>query len=605
MRNFEFYDKQAIISCNGEMCKTASELLSSELFKEVLTRYLDELRTKTSNLLKIFPAEKDKEIRRSEENIKEHDAAQDKRILELLQKLSEMPKEDVKINYPHLAKFFDDCDMLQQFIENLYNYWRRYERFLICYAEQDSQTSIDKKPWTTFNNTIECLNHLVRKVYRDIIFNITNEKLSVYRQMPAGSQVAIIATKKDWEYGTYENLKDVKFIRQILIEPPLILDPPYNKRSGMFKRVDSNPIENLKLNCDDWLCFPAKVGELVIHLFFHKQFIGLGASVINLFDLVEDSEVKKKPDAIYLYGVPEEDMQRYKDNQTVFFEDDENDIMVAAIPLNDKFGYFGYIKKMMLTLHNAMMMKKGRMPVHGAMVKIEMNNGINANVIIMGDTGAGKSESLEAFRVIGEKYLREMTIIFDDMGSLEISDENKNGKKDEVIKAYGTETGAFVRLDDLQPGYTLVNIDRSIIMSPHKINARAVLPITTLKEVLHGYKIDYFLYANNYEQVDNEHPFLEKFDDVEKAIGVFRAGKRMAKGTTTETGLVAAYFANVFGPAQYQELHEKIAKRYFDAIFKKGVFVGQLRTRLGIPGYETKGPEEAAEALFKVILKGR
>ena len=596
MKSFEFYGKQAIISCNGEMCKTASELLSSELFKEVLSRYLDELRSKSSNLLKIF----------SDNMIKPDNALQEKSIMELLQKLSEMPAEKIKAAYPALANFFYDKYLLQQFVENLYNYWRRYERFLICYEENDTATSIDKKPWTTFNNTIECLNHLVRKVYRDIIFNITNEKLSVYRQMPSGCQVAIIASKRECEHGTYNNLKDVKLIRQILIEPPLILDPPFNKRSGMFKKVDSNPIEDIRLNTDDWLCFPAKVGNLVIHLFFHKQFIGLGASVINLFDLVEDSELRKKPDAIFLYGVPEEHMQRYKDNQTVFFEDDKNDMMVAAIPLNDKFGYFGYIKKMMLTLHNAMMMKKGRMPVHGAMVKIEMNNGIHANVIIMGDTGAGKSESLEAFRVIGEKYLKEMTIIFDDMGSIEITNEDNNiNNKTEVIKAYGTETGAFVRLDDLQPGYTLVNIDRSIIMSPHKINARAVLPITTLKEVLYGHKIDYFLYANNYEHVDDEHPFLEKFDSVEKAIEVFRAGKRMAKGTTTETGLVAAYFANVFGPAQYMELHEKIAKRYFDAIFKNGIFVGQLRTRLGIPGYETKGPEEAAEALFEEILKGR
>ena len=81
MRKFEFYGKQAIISCNGEMCKTASELLSSELFKEVLSRYLDELRSKSSNLLKIF----------SDNTIKPDNALQEKSILELLQKLSEMP----------------------------------------------------------------------------------------------------------------------------------------------------------------------------------------------------------------------------------------------------------------------------------------------------------------------------------------------------------------------------------------------------------------------------------------------------------------------------------------------------------------------------------
>ncbi|MDZ7821174.1 MAG: hypothetical protein U5N26_04820 [Candidatus Marinimicrobia bacterium] len=43
----------------------------------------------------------------------------------------------------------------------------------------------------------------------------------------------------------------------------------------------------------------------------------------------------------------------------------------------------------------------------------------------------------------------------------------------------GTETGAFVRLDDLQPGYAFGQLDRSIIMSPGKINSRILLPVTT------------------------------------------------------------------------------------------------------------------------------
>jgi hypothetical protein len=230
------------------------------------------------------------------------------------------------------------------------------------------------------------------------------------------------------------------------------------------------------------------------------------------------------------------------------------------------------------------------------MVKVSLKNGKSANVIILGDTGAGKSESLKAFRVLGEKYIRDMTIIFDDMGSLELS---KDGK----IKAYGTETGAFVRLDDLQPGFAFGNIDRSIIMSPQKINARAILPVTTLKEVLQGYPVDFLLYANNYEEVDDAHPFFDEFHSVDDALEVFREGTRMAKGTTTEKGIVHSYFANIFGPPQYEDLHEKLAIKYFKVLFESGVRIAQLRTRLGIPGFETKGPESAAEALFEVISK--
>ena len=62
-----------------------------------------------------------------------------------------------------------------------------------------------------------------------------------------------------------------------------------------------------------------------------------------------------------------------------------------------------------------------------------------------------------------------------------------------------------------------------------------------------------------------------------------------------------SYFANIFGPPQYHEVHEKLAESYFQHLFEKEVFVGQLRTRLGLPGWETKGPEEAARTLITVI----
>ena len=75
----------------------------------------------------------------------------------------------------------------------------------------------------------------------------------------------------------------------------------------------------------------------------------------------------------------------------------------------------------------------------------------------------------------------------------------------------------------------------------------------------------------------------------------------MSKGTTTSTGLVHSYFANIFGPPEYKTVHEKIASKYFLSFFKNNVFVGQMRTRLGIPGYESTGPKEAAMELLKII----
>ncbi len=122
-----------------------------------------------------------------------------------------------------------------------------------------------------------------------------------------------------------------------------------------------------------------------------------------------------------------------------------------------------------------------------------MKNGKTFNIAIMGDSGAGKSESLEAFRTLSEKYVKDMRVIFDDMGTFVLNETTSP-------KAYGTEIGAFVRLDDLDTGYAYKEIDRSIFMNPDKINSRIIIPIASYNDIMKGYPIDMFLYANNYEE---------------------------------------------------------------------------------------------------------
>ena len=581
---FYFYDKQVVIKSNRGICQDSEELIKSELFKKVLQKYLKYLKKKDSPLLGIF-----KDILES---------IQEEFILtSFLLLCKDSSIEDVSKTNSQFALLLRDSYLFHQFIERLYDFWRDYERFFIKYdLEEDENAKSCEKPYRAFNQTIEQLNHLVRKTYRNICENVTGDHPRIYRQVPAGCQVGLITTGIDYQLPlVYKKVvRDIPLITQILIEPPLIIDPLMNKRAGQFEKVDTNPLQEVKINPRDWLCFPAKVGDLIIYFYFYNKFIGLGTALANLFELAHDEELLGAPKAIYLFGVPPASLEQYGDSPAVFYDDEENNLLIAALPARDEMGYFGYIKKMILTLHNIVMMKRGRLPVHGAMVRICLKNGKSANLVIVGDTGVGKSESLEAFRVLAKEYIRDMTIIYDDMGSLEITEEGE-------IKSYGTEVGAFVRLDDLQSGYAFGVIDRSIIMSPHKVNARAVIPITTLQEVLKGYKVDYFLYANNYEEVDDSHPIFEEFFSAEEAIAVFREGARLAKGTTTEKGLVRSYFANIFGPIQYKELHERIALRYFSKLFENKVKVGQLRTRLGIPGYEQKGPEKAARELLKII----
>ena len=514
-------------------------------------------------------------------------------LVDVLKILSKLELDCVLPLMPEAAPIVRDPFLLNTFIENLYNSWREYERFVVVDSADDR---LDQRPYRTFNATIESLMHLVRKVYRDVQRNTTGRRPNVYRQVQAGAEIATIALPKEMKLpgGAYDKLKDIPVIRQILVYPPLLLNPPMNKRTGQFQRIPQNPLDVVEINPEEWLCYPARVGPLLILVYFHERFFELGFSLCNLLELADDEALNEPVNAVYLYGVPGTALDSLAPLPTVFYDDTENDLISAAVPNRDEFGYFGYLKKMVLTLHNIKMLRMERLPFHGAMVNIVLRGGKSFTVLIFGDTGAGKSETLEAFRTMGEDMIADIVTIADDMGSLEIGADGE-------IKGYGTEVGAFVRLDDLQPGYAFGQLDRTIIMNPNQVNARVILPVTNYSNVMRGYRPDMVLYANNYEEVDAEHPLIERLPDAETALAVWRDGAAMSKGTTTTTGLVHTYFVNVFGATQYREDHDVIARRYFEEFYKQGIFVGQLRTRLGMPGWERSGPEEAARALLEAL----
>jgi len=495
--HYEIWQRKIILRLKERACDSPEELLRSRVFSDILYECIQSLKEQNSFLLNIF-------------DNKEVDDERVRLLVRTLEFLAVLKGELVPRVVPGAEMFFRNPDLFNEFIEYLYNFWRSFDRFILC---DSTGNRFDIRPYRTFNLTIEHLTDLIRKTYRDLQENITGRHPKIYRQVEAGAEVAAIAFPAPVPFGAgiYKGLNDVPVIRQVLLFPPLILNPPMNKRTGQFERTDTNPVQKVGLNPRDWLCYPAKVGELIVLVYVYKEFYELGLSLCNLFEIADDEDLMRKPDAVYFYGIPEETAGLIHENPTVFYDDTENDMLVASVPRGNAFSYFGYLKKMMLTLHNIRMMKAGRLPFHGALVRITLRGERVHNVLIIGDSGAGKSESLEALRHMGRDRIQDFIVIADDMGSLEI-DPDMN------IVAYGTETGAFLRLDDLKPGYAFGQLDRSIIMNPGLTNARIILPVTPFEYVVRGHPVDFIFYANNYEEIDESHPVIESFSTPESAL---------------------------------------------------------------------------------------
>ena len=575
-KEFSISNDKVLMNFSTRYCNNFESLLESEGFRRVLSVYLKKSEKKRTLSYRYLV----KSLNTTDITSLRED------ITKIFKWLTIMDvKEVVELNTRY-SEILSNKEEFINVIEDFYLFWRRLERYTIIQNDKVSQ-GLAAMNFTEANSAFE---KLILKFYRKIEQNVLGRTPQVFRQITAGGNCSIMINKLLWPIPKgYESLEDINFIDCILLEPPFITYPKKNTRNGMFSEVNNNPLKYAHINKEHWFCYPAKVGELIAYIYFHRDFMNHGITLCNLFEMAKREECRgRQPDIVYVFGI--NDGEELK---TVFYDDEENNIMLGYVNYSEEIDYFGYMKKMILTLHNLIMIKRGCLPIHGAMVNVQMKNGKEANVVIMGDSGAGKSESLEAFRTLSEEYISNMNIIFDDMGTFK--------EIDGEIYGYGTEIGAFVRLDDLAQGYAFREIDRSIFMNPDKINARLVMPVAPYSQIVKGYKIDLFLYANNFTDINKGDKAIEYFNNAEDAIELFKSGPRMAKGTTTEEGLVESYFANPFGPAQKQEATDILIDRYFKAMFDTNVKVGQIKTCLGVKGREQEGPREAAIELFNII----
>lgn len=575
-KEFSITGNKAILNLSEQFFNDVNELLNSESFLD-LTKCFINYHKKDST--RVYAYIEQFFINSSVDSLA-------RELTDILKLLTVMNIDEVssKINkYHNLNK---EKDGLLKIVEEFYNYWRNLERYSIIQQNENSR-GVGVVNFVEIN---EKLKNMILQAYRRIEMSILGEWPKVYRQVPAAADASIMIRQFNKNYPEiYKDLNKIPFITQVMIETPYITYTKSNKRDGVFEEVYENPILNTNINYPHFFCYPAKVGDNLIFIYFHRDLLTHGVSASNLFELADVKEIEEKaPDAIYIYG-PKDQGER----KNSFYYDKENKLYVGYIAYSDKIDYFGYLKKMVLTLNNVINIKKGYLPIHGAGLSVVLQNNKTVNIVILGDSGAGKSESIEAFRSLAKDYIKEMTIVFDDMGSFRI----KNNK----VYAYGTEIGAFVRLDDLDAGYAFKQIDRSIFMNPDKVNSRLIMPVASFDEINLGYEVDFFLYADNYSAVLDGCDSIEIFNTKEEALRVFKRGARLAKGTTTETGLVQTYFANPFGPVQKREECDKLLDKYFDNLFENKVKVGTIKTQLGLNNMQFEGPRSAAIELFELI----
>lgn len=565
--NFIVDHKKVILNMDKSI--DSNHLMDSPCLKEIWGNYVDEIKEKGKfSFLRLFDY-----VQNPKEDFL--------RFFKLV--LNYQLKDILKYHYG-FDLLIMHSEEIYTLVEGFYDYWRRLERYAIIHV---SSNQIQYKDENIQKNLAQ-FSEVILNTYRTISEKLLGEEFGIYRSLPAGVNASLSVSYNKWmaRNSRYSFLSMVEFINQIIIKPPFISYTAKNKRTGTYPEVFENPVEEIQQNfkAEEYYCYAAHVGSALAYVYFHRDYLSHGVTLCNLFDFIPLSKCYgQKPELLYIFGADVE-------KESVFFHDKDENIYVGIAPHNSSIDYFGYMKKMLLTLYNVKMINQGNLPLHGACVNITMKDGRTKNVVIIGDSGAGKSETLAALSECAGANISDQLTVFDDMGTFKL----ENGR----IYAYGTEIGAFVRLDDMALGYAYKEMDRAIFMNPDKINSRLVIPVATYGQIMKGYPVDMVLYANNYEETNQP---LKIFKNKEEALKVFIKGARKAKGTTQEIGLVESFFANPFGPVQRMKQTQKLLDLYFTRLFNDNIIVGELYTQLAVSGKEHEGPGAAAEKLFEIL----
>ncbi len=385
-----------------------------------------------------------------------------------------------------------------------------------------------------------------------------------------------------------------------------------NKRAFPFFELDTNPLDTDMFEPDDWVGVPLQVGKWLVIAYIHKHrgSIEVEPGLLNLFPYYKINKdfSKTKPDGLFFFGFP-----GVKKEYLGFHIDEKNDLLIGMVPDAPEYGYFGYCKKPILTLHNVLAIRANDFPLHC---------GCNRYVV-----GFDKKTD--------EPFISEVFIKADDMGKAELMRDSKGNT--EAIKFFGTEIGAFTCLDGLSEQAKMQMLGREIGYNAHfGTNARQIVPVAEESEVRRGHDLDMLLYINNYILKKRGETMIDTSMSVTDALQVFRDGRRCAAGSTQtgRGGTEISYWANPFpllmsndGEVLHKHLYEQYTETEsrlvsdMEKLTKKGVMhVGVAYSQLMAGVYEGnedqdvldaefnnrdevehRGPERLAEALIDTI----
>ena len=253
------------------------------------------------------------------------------------------------------------------------------------------------------------------------------------------------------------------------------------------------------------------------------------------FEVTEDDLKDIKPDAVSFLGLPTNVMgEDYKLGYFMDKDEDGNEVPVSWVDKEDITDYMGYFKKPILTVANEVVKNKEMLPIHGSAMTICLKNGMRKTVVMGGDSGTGKSETIIAMMEDVVKnagsQVESIELLAGDMLSLFEGDDGQ-------VYMLGTEQGDFMRMTDISDGWqerfrNLLETGARSNLNDPKNPRITVSGICDANKISVPTRVNMFLNINNYAEPPGGISFHEIDDPENLMLKDYVRGYRGEKGTS-------------------------------------------------------------------------
>jgi hypothetical protein len=319
------------------------------------------------------------------------------------------------------------------------------------------------------------------------------------------------------------------------------------RRDGNGKKAPTAKYFSDKLNkfskladSKDYVCKMVQAGGVRVMLVMNRAYSHYLVEELRLFPQIQLMDVDAKsmrPDAVSFLGIPPKVMG--EDHRIGYFIDESEDgeeLPVSWVDKENITDYMGYLKKTILTVANEKVNEKEGLAIHGSAVTVVFRDGLRKTMVMAGDSGTGKSETIIAMveqminSVGTAKDVESIELLAGDMLSLYVGNDGQ-------VYMLGTETGDFMRMsdipDDWQKRFRDLIERGSKTNLDDKDNPRITISgLCKPENVLSLTRVNMFININNFELPPDGVAFVETQVPKNLIFGDYVKGYRGEKGTS-------------------------------------------------------------------------